>query len=110
MNCLIVFCIDVFCRAESDDFAYEWDESKRRHTRKSRGINFADMVRFDWDTALTRTDSRWDYGETRLSSIGFIKDRLHVCICCWRRDAVRVISLRKASDNEQARFREISYR
>ena len=39
--------------AESDDFAYEWDESKRRNTRKSRGIDFADMVLFDWDTALT---------------------------------------------------------
>ena len=36
-----------------------------------------------------------------MSSIGFIKDRLHVCICCGRGDVVRVISLRKASDNEQ---------
>ena len=50
----------------------EWDESKRRNTRKSRGIGFADMVLFEWDTALTRTDNRWDYGEARLSSVGFI--------------------------------------
>ena len=64
----------------SDDFAYEWETSKRRNTRNSRGIDFADMVLFDRDTALTRTDNRWDYGEARLSSIGFIKDRLHVCI------------------------------
>ena len=48
--------------AERDDLL-KWDESKRRNTRKSRGIDFADMVLFDWDTALTRTDNRWDYGE-----------------------------------------------
>ena len=66
--------------AESDDFTYEWDESKRRNTRKSRGIDFADTVLFDWDTALTRADNSWDYGDARLFSIGFIKDRLHVCI------------------------------
>ena len=40
----------------SDDFAYEWEKSKRRNTRNSRGIDFAAMVLFDWDTALTRTD------------------------------------------------------
>jgi uncharacterized DUF497 family protein len=42
----------------SADFANEWDESKRRNTRKLRGVDFADMVLFDWDTALTRTDNR----------------------------------------------------
>ena len=42
--------------AKSDDFAYGWDESKRRNTCKSRVIDFADMVLFDWDTALTRAD------------------------------------------------------
>ena len=40
----------------------------------------ANGLLFGWDIALTRTDNRWDYGEARLSSIGFIKDRLHVCI------------------------------
>ena len=42
--------------AESDDFAYASVESKRRNTRKSRGIDFADMVLFNWHTALTRAD------------------------------------------------------
>ena len=68
------------------------------------------MVLFEWDTALTRTDNRWDYGEARFSYIGFIKDRLHVCIWCWRGDVVRVVLLGKASDNEQAVFRKILHR
>ena len=93
--------------AERDDFASKWDECKRRNTRKLRGIDFADMLLFGWDIALTRTDNRSNYGEARFSSIGFVKDRLHVCIWCWRRDVVRVISFRKASDNGQAMLRKI---
>ena len=94
----------------SDDFAYEWEKSKRRNTRDSRGIDFADMVLFDWDTALTRTDNRLDHGEAQLSSVGFIKDLLNVCIWYWRRDVVRVISHRKAIDNEQAMLSKILHR
>ena len=107
MNCLIVFLHICLISGREGWFAYEWDGSKRRNTRKSRGIDFVDMVLFDWDTALTRTDKRLDYGEAWLSSIGFIKDHLNVCIWCWRRDVVRVISFRKASDNRQAMFRKI---
>ena len=53
---------------------------------------------------------RWDYGEAMLSHICCIRDRLHGGISCWRRDVVRVISLRKVSDNEQAMFRKILHR
>ena len=92
------------------EYLYEWDEDKRRRTLQDSGVDFADMVFFDWDTALTRTDIRRDYGETRSSSIGFIKERLHVCIWCWRGDAIRVISLRKANADERERYRKIIYR
>jgi len=43
---------------------YTWDENKRKSTLKSRGLDFADMTAFDWDTALTLEDTRIDYGET----------------------------------------------
>lgn len=33
----------------------------------SRGIDFADIALFDWHAAITRADSRWDYGEARFS-------------------------------------------
>ena len=42
----------------TDNFGCDWDQSKRRNARKSRGIDSADMVLFDYDTALTRTDNR----------------------------------------------------
>jgi len=80
---------------------YEWDEAKRQATLKDRGIDFASMVFFDWDSARTIEDTRNDYGETRYVSIGFIANRLHVCIWCQRDDAVRIISLRKANRDER---------
>ena len=84
-------------------------EQTSQYTQVAR-YRFPDMVLFECDTSLTRTDNRWDYGEARFSAIGFIKDRLHVCIWCWRGDVVRVISYGKASDNEQAVFRKILHR
>ncbi len=91
------------------DFAYECDEAKRQRTLETRNVDFADMAFFEWDTALVRTDGRRDYGEERFSSIGYIKARLHICIWCWRGDAIRIISLRKANNDEQERYRKVLY-
>ena len=74
-------------------FALERDEFKRQKPLLARRINFADMALFDFETALTRIDRRWDYGEARVSLIGHIKGKLRVCIWCWRGDVVRMISL-----------------
>ena len=92
------------------EYVYEWDEDKRQRTLLDRSVDFADMAFFDWDAALTGTDIRRDHGEMRFSSIGFIKERLHVCIWCWLGDAIRVISLRKANQDEQERYRKVIYR
>ena len=32
---------------------YDWDEAKREWTLETRGLDFADMARFDWDSALS---------------------------------------------------------
>jgi len=74
-------------------FALERDEFKRQKPLLARRINFADMALFDFETALTRIDRRWDYGEARVSAIGYIKRKLRVCIWSWRGDVVRMISL-----------------
>ena len=50
----------------------EWDEEKRRHTLIERGLDFADVSRFDFDTVVTQPDLRWNYGEPRFNSIGYL--------------------------------------
>lgn len=83
---------------------YTWDEDKRQDTRARRGIDFADMERFDWDTARTAEDARGKYGERRFVSLGYIGDRLHVCAWTPRGGGIRIISLRKANAREQKAF------
>ncbi len=82
----------------------EWDEAKRLTTLIERGLDFADVVRFDDTGRVTRPDLRRDYGEIRFNTYGYLDGTL--CIYCWtRRDVrVRVISLRKANDRERKKY------
>lgn len=41
----------------------EWDEGKRQWTLETRGMDFADVEFFKFDTADTIADRRTDYGE-----------------------------------------------
>jgi len=83
---------------------YEWDEGKRDANLKDRGVDFADVVRLDWDAAVIETDRRRSYGEPRFIALGMIDGRLYVLVYT-RRDAVtRVISLRKANSREVKRY------
>lgn len=84
----------------------EWDEAKRTETLNARGLDFADVARLDWDTALTAQDARTDYGEDRFVTIGFIGNRLHVIGWTWRGDALRVFSLRKANSREVRKYEQ----
>ena len=87
----------------------EWDEVKRQWTLETRGMDFADVEFFEFDTADTVADRRTDYGEVRLVSTGYLHGRL--CVLCWtERDPhiVRVISLRKANDREQKKYADVT--
>jgi len=79
---------------------WDWDEDKRTGNLAKHGVDFATIVAFEWDTALTAEDDRRDYGERRLVSVGFIGERLHVLVWTDRDEAPRLISLRKANARE----------
>jgi uncharacterized DUF497 family protein len=46
-------------------------------------------------------DDRRDYGEIRINAFGLVADRLFVCTYTMRGDTHRLISVRKASQQEQ---------
>lgn len=79
----------------------EWDEEKRRRNLRERGLDFADVVRFEFEGALTEQDIRFDYGEPRFVSTGYLDGRIHVLCWTMRAGRLRVISLRKANEREQ---------
>jgi uncharacterized protein len=82
----------------------EWDEDKRQKALRERGLDFADVVSFEFETASTVMDNRIEYGERRLVSTGYLNGRL--CVLCWtmRAGTIRVISLRKANEREQKTY------
>ena len=81
---------------------YGWDENKRRtNIAKHKGLDFAEVEDFDWETALVMIDDREDYDEDRYIAIGFIGMRLCVLVFTERGDTVHITSLRKATRNEE---------
>lgn len=85
---------------------WDWDEGKRPRTLQDRGIDFADVARFDFEAAEIRPDLRRDYGEPRFRVIGMLDGRLHVLIFTPRAGGVRVISLRRANARERRKWPE----
>ena len=81
---------------------WDWEEAKRQANRARHGVDFTQIDGFDWAAAVTREDTRSDYGERRLISTGVIDGRLHVCVWTVRAGRTRLISLRKANARERA--------
>ncbi|MCF3948663.1 BrnT family toxin [Acidiphilium sp. AL] len=78
----------------------QWDGRKQASNLAKHGVDFAIIRDFEFSAALVRADTRFDYGAVRLTAIGPIGERLHVVVFTIERRAVRVISLRKASNKE----------
>ena len=85
---------------------YEWDERKRLRNLAKHGIDFAEVVQFDWEKAVRFVDDRKPYGEPRWLALGNIGNRVHALIYTTRSARVRVISLRKANNKETARYEQ----
>lgn len=82
-----------------------WDEAKRQAALDERGLDFSLVVELFEGFHFTVEDTRKDYGERRFVSSGHIAGRL--CFAVWtpRGNKRHVISLRKANDREQKRYK-----
>ena len=80
---------------------FEGDEAKSEACFQARGFDFAYAARafFDPDRVV-QADTRHSYGEERFQVMGRIEQRLFVIVYTPRRDAIRIISARKANQRE----------
>jgi uncharacterized DUF497 family protein len=85
--------------------AITYDPAKRQVTLEVRGLDFDDAEVVFEQPNFTRQDDRWVYGETRLITIGLLRGRMVVLVWTPRGADRHVISMRKANDREQARFK-----
>ncbi|MGE3510896.1 MAG: BrnT family toxin [Vicinamibacterales bacterium] len=82
----------------------EFDDAKSARNVKERGIGFERFADMDLTRALSREDTRAEYGERRITLLGPIDERLHVAVITYRGDRVRVISLRRANRREERMY------
>ena len=78
----------------------EFDTNKNAANIRLRGLSFERVVDFDSENAVYRQDSRRDYGEIRIRTLGFLDGRLHALVFTETAKDVRVISFRKANKRE----------
>lgn len=86
---------------------FTWDENKRQSNIKKHQLDFADAEKVFTSGVLIIEDTRIDYGEQRWIAMGFLDVLLVVIIHTDNQNMIRIISMRKATKNEQRNFARI---
>ena len=81
-----------------------YDPAKRDWTMRERRIDFEDAAIVFEAPTLDIVDSRFDYGEIRINSAGFLRGRLMMVVWTQRGGARHIISMRKANVREIKRL------
>jgi uncharacterized DUF497 family protein len=84
----------------------EYDPAKRDVTLEKRGLHMARAGGVFAGSHLTFPDIRFDYREKRFVTVGLLDERMVVLAWTPRGAASRIISMRKANDREEKRYRD----
>ena len=84
----------------------EYDPAKRKKTVEKRGLDFNRCDDIFSGPILEMEDTRIDYGDSRFIAFGLLDSRMVVVVWTPRGNKRRIISMRKANEREQQRFRE----
>jgi hypothetical protein len=88
---------------------YEWDEVKRQSNIQKHGIDFLGIEKVFAGETVTILDHRFDYGEPRFLTVGLLQGHVVVIAHTETDEVIRIISVRKATKNEQiSYFKEIA--
>ena len=77
-----------------------WDEKKRKKNLKAHGIDLAEVGCVFDAPMVTVEDEREEYGEQRLASLGWFRDRVVFLVWTERDDDARLISCRYGDKHE----------
>lgn len=80
---------------------FEYDPEKEARNRAKHGVSLALGAVVLENCIGEVTDDRHDYGEVRVNAFGLVAERLFVCTYTMRHGICRLISVRKASRQEQ---------
>jgi uncharacterized protein len=83
-----------------------FDPAKRARTLRERGLDFMDAPEVLTGVRIQQKDDRFEYGEVRFMTIGFLKKRMVIVIWTQRGVVHHIISMRKANSREQAKYKD----
>jgi len=88
---------------------FAWDETKRKSNLIKHALDFIDAMEVFEGATITIEDSRFGYGEQRFITIGMSRGRVVAIAHTEHGDEMRIISMRKATQNEENfYFKEIA--
>ncbi len=88
--------------AQFEATGFEWDPNKRLKNIEKHGVDFEDVVDMFFEPHL---DEALNYPhEPRRKALGPVGGRLVAVIWTWRGTMIRIISARRARDNEQRAY------
>ena len=84
---------------------FEWDPDKETSNLAKHGISFAQAIAvFDDEFHIELDSTKPEYGEIRSKAIGLIGPYLFALIYTRRGVSIRVISVRRARDDERRAY------
>ena len=81
-----------------------YDPNKRQKTLEERKLDFEDALKLFAGVHYTDPDLRFDYGEEREISVGLLDGSIVVLVWTEREDSRRIISMRKADEDEREKY------
>jgi len=81
-----------------------FDPVKRDATLRERELDFAEAGALFDEPSYTIEDVRFDYPEPCFLTFGLLNGRLTMAAWTPTKDGIRVISMRKCNEREQAHF------
>ena len=82
------------------------DPAKRQRTLEERGLDMRRAKEIFAGYHLTRVDDRFDYGEPRFTTVGWLDSRLVVFVWTPRGTARRIVSMRHCHEREAKTLRQ----
>jgi len=80
---------------------FEWNEAKRQSNLRKHRLDFLDAETVFAGAIFTYVDDRFEYREDRCITLGLLRGTVVVIAHTERNEVVRIISMRKATKNEQ---------
>jgi len=85
--------------------SFQWDEPKNQENLRKHGISFEEASQIFEGPVFNAVDERFDYGEPREISMGFLGGMVVLNVAHTDRDGItRIISARRATKKERTLF------